>query len=80
MLLWNHWSKILGKYESNERALEILDEIFTKIEESNGFSVTYTMPKKVRPTFTIIGCECGVNVCFLLKVTCALLQEEGFFY
>ncbi|PZX02456.1 hypothetical protein C7437_11148 [Psychrobacillus insolitus] len=42
----DHWSKILGKYESNERALEILDEIFTKIEESNGFSVTYTMPKK----------------------------------
>ncbi|MFJ5771648.1 hypothetical protein [Psychrobacillus sp. NPDC093180] len=41
-----HWSKILGKYESNERALEILSEIFTKIEESNGFSVTYTMPKK----------------------------------
>ena len=42
----NHWSKILGKYESNERAIEILNEIFTKIEESNGFSVTYTMPKK----------------------------------
>ena len=39
-------NKILGKYESNERALEILNEIFTKIEESNGFSVTYTMPKK----------------------------------
>ena len=42
----DHWSKILGKYESNERALEILGEIFTKIEESNGYSVTYTMPKK----------------------------------
>jgi len=42
----DHWNKILGKYESNERALEILNEIFTKIEESNGFSVTYTMPKK----------------------------------
>ncbi|MDW0118558.1 hypothetical protein QTL97_16645 [Sporosarcina thermotolerans] len=42
----HHWSKILGKYESNERSLEILNEIFTKIEESNGFSMTYTMPKK----------------------------------
>ena len=42
----DHWSKILGKYESNERALEILNEIFTKIEESIGYSVTYTIPKK----------------------------------
>ena len=42
----DEWSKVLGKYESNERALEILDEIFTKIEESSGISVTYTMPKK----------------------------------
>ncbi|MFJ7826611.1 hypothetical protein [Psychrobacillus sp. NPDC096623] len=42
----DHWSKNLGKYESNERALEILNEIYMKIEESNGFSVTYTMPKK----------------------------------
>jgi len=42
----DYWDKILGKYESNERALEILDEIFTKIEENNGMSVTYTMPKK----------------------------------
>jgi len=42
----DYWDKILGKYESNERALEILDESFTKIEENNGMSVTYTMPKK----------------------------------
>ncbi|MEC5423507.1 hypothetical protein QGM71_08360 [Virgibacillus sp. C22-A2] len=42
----DHWSKVLGKYESNERALEILNEIFTKIEENNGISVTYTMPQK----------------------------------
>ncbi|GKU83988.1 hypothetical protein [Niallia sp. NCCP-28] len=42
----DRWSKVLGKYESNERALEILNEIFTRIEESSGFSVTYTMPKK----------------------------------
>jgi len=42
----DHWSKILGKYESKERALEVLDEIFTKIEGCNGTFVTYTMPKK----------------------------------
>jgi Tfp pilus assembly ATPase PilU len=42
----DHWSKVLGKYESNERALEVLDQIFTKIEENSGISVTYTMPKK----------------------------------
>ena len=42
----DHWSKILGKYESNERAIEILKEIFTKLEESQSISVTYTMPKK----------------------------------
>ncbi|MUK89285.1 hypothetical protein GMD78_12975 [Ornithinibacillus sp. L9] len=40
------WSKSLGKYESNERALEIVNEIFTKVEESNGISVTFTMPEK----------------------------------
>ncbi len=42
----NEWNKALGKYESNERALEILNEIITKIQENNAFSVTYTMPKK----------------------------------
>lgn len=42
----DHWAKILGKYESNERALEVRNEILTKIEESNSFFVTYIMPKK----------------------------------
>jgi len=42
----NEWGKALGKYESNERALEILNEIFTKIQENSDISVTYTMPKK----------------------------------
>ena len=40
------WSKDLGKYESNERALEILHDIFAKIEGSSGISVTFTMPKE----------------------------------
>ena len=42
----DEWSKDLGKYESNERALEILDEIFTEIEDSSGVFVTFTMPEK----------------------------------
>lgn len=42
----DHWGKVLGKYESEERALEILNEIFTKIEENSSISVAYTMPKK----------------------------------
>lgn len=32
----NHWGKVLGKYETKERAKEILKEIFMVIEESSG--------------------------------------------
>lgn len=39
------WSKNLGKYESDARALEILNEIFRKIEEADGSHVTFTMPE-----------------------------------
>lgn len=42
----DHWSKNLGKYESHERALEVRNEILTKIEESKSFFVTYIMPEK----------------------------------
>lgn len=42
----DQWNKIMGKYESNERALEILAEIFTKIDESNSAAVKFTMPQK----------------------------------
>ncbi|CAM3172468.1 hypothetical protein FITA111629_07645 [Filibacter tadaridae] len=42
----DEWSKDLGKYESKERALEVLNEIFMKIEENNGISATFAMPKK----------------------------------
>lgn len=40
------WGKELGSYESNERAQEILNKIFMKIEVSNGLNVTYKMPKQ----------------------------------
>lgn len=39
-------SNILGKYESKERAAEVLSEIFTKMEENTNFSVTFTMPEQ----------------------------------
>jgi len=42
----DEWSKDLGKYESNERALDVLNEIFMKIEENNGISATFVMPKE----------------------------------
>ncbi len=42
----DEWSKDLGKYESNERALEVLNEIFMKIEENNGISAAFAMPEK----------------------------------
>ncbi|WP_369802877.1 hypothetical protein [Sporosarcina sp. P20a] len=44
--LLDQWNKSMGKYESNERAIEILEEIFSRIEESAGASVTYTMPQR----------------------------------
>lgn len=40
------WSKVLGKYESDERTFEILDEIFTKIADHTNGSITFTMPEK----------------------------------
>ncbi|WP_117168722.1 hypothetical protein [Paraliobacillus sediminis] len=42
----DEWSKTLGKYNSNERAMEILKEIFMRIDEGNGISVTFSMPEK----------------------------------
>jgi len=38
------WNERLGKYDSKERAMEILQEIFMKIEENEGHRVTFTMP------------------------------------
>ncbi len=44
--LLDQWNKNMGTYESKERALEILKEIFIKIEANNGASLTYTMPHR----------------------------------
>ncbi|MFB9973969.1 hypothetical protein FPQ10_06840 [Allobacillus sp. SKP2-8] len=40
------WSEIVGKYDSEERAQAVLDDIFRVVEESNGHFVTYTMPEQ----------------------------------
>lgn len=42
----DEWSKDLGKYVSNERAFEVLNEIFMEMEESNGTFLTFAMPEK----------------------------------
>jgi len=40
-----YWSKVLGKYDSNERAMEIIKEIYIKIEGNNS-TITFSMPDK----------------------------------
>lgn len=40
------WSKDLGKYESQERAMEILIQITMKIEENNNVTMLFHMPEK----------------------------------
>lgn len=42
----DHWSSVLGKYESKERASEVFTDLFNKLEHSEGSFVTYTMPKE----------------------------------
>lgn len=44
--LLDQWNKVMGKYESNERALEVLTEIFAKINESDAAAITFTMPQQ----------------------------------
>lgn len=43
---FSEWSKPLGKYESDERAREILNDIHAKIDSGTGSPVTFTMPEK----------------------------------
>lgn len=40
-----NWGKYLGNYETDKRALAVVQDIFKKIEESNDISVTYQMPE-----------------------------------
>ena len=37
----DQWSNLFGKYDSKERALEILQAIFTSIEENNSMYTTF---------------------------------------
>lgn len=43
---FTEWNKLLGKYESNERAEAILQEIHQVIKEGKGSPVAFTMPEK----------------------------------
>ncbi|AHL70343.1 hypothetical protein NST15_02435 [Bacillus sp. FSL R5-0820] len=38
------WTKTLGKYDSSDRAAEILQDIVKTVEENQGASITYRMP------------------------------------
>lgn len=38
------WAKLLGKYDSNERAAEILQDMMKTIEEHPNATMTYRMP------------------------------------
>ncbi|OPW88265.1 hypothetical protein [Bacillus altitudinis] len=38
------WVKTLGKYDSSDRAAEILQDIVKTVEENQGASITYRMP------------------------------------
>ncbi|MEK3856322.1 hypothetical protein [Cytobacillus sp. FSL H8-0458] len=41
-----YWSRVLGEYDSNERALEVVEQIYKKLEHGgNGFAVFF-MPDK----------------------------------
>lgn len=42
----SEWHQYLGNYESEERALEILQKIVTEIADGSGLSVIFSMPKK----------------------------------
>jgi hypothetical protein len=42
----DQWSKTLGKYESKERAMEIILDLSGKLEESNGISTVFHMPDR----------------------------------
>ncbi|MEK5336741.1 hypothetical protein NSS92_11980 [Bacillus sp. FSL M8-0166] len=40
------WVKTLGKYDSNDRASEILQDIVKTIEANQNTTVTYRMPNQ----------------------------------
>ncbi|MFC0560917.1 hypothetical protein [Halalkalibacter alkalisediminis] len=41
-----YWSKVLGKYDTNDRAKEVVEEIYSKIEQGNSSIITFSMPAK----------------------------------
>lgn len=43
---FTEWSRTLGRYNSNERATEILNELYKEMEEGNNLPITFKMPEK----------------------------------
>lgn len=41
----DHWSKVVGKYDTKERANEVLQDMFAKLAEHKNNVITYEMPK-----------------------------------
>jgi len=41
----DHWSKVIGKYDTKERTNEVLQDMFTKLAEHENNVITYEMPK-----------------------------------
>ena len=40
------WSKVIGEYDTKERAFEVVQDIFEKIKTSQASFITYSMPEK----------------------------------
>ncbi|WP_436374662.1 hypothetical protein [Cytobacillus sp. BC1816] len=40
-----YWSRVLGEYDSYERALEVVKQIHKKLEDEENGSTSFSMPK-----------------------------------
>ncbi|UOE55975.1 hypothetical protein LIT38_02920 [Bacillus sp. CMF12] len=41
-----YWSRVLGEYDSHERALEVVEQIHKKLEHEENGSTAFSMPDK----------------------------------
>ncbi|MDF2036944.1 hypothetical protein P2R12_08145 [Cytobacillus oceanisediminis] len=41
-----YWSRVLGEYDSHERALEVVEQIHKKLEHEENGSKAFSMPDK----------------------------------
>lgn len=45
-MAFGEWTEFLGHYDSEARTLEVVNDIFTMVKESDKLPVTYIMPEK----------------------------------